>query len=235
MIRCLVIDDNDRDALDTKHRIETCFNKLAIDSSVTTTSDPKDILDHPFNYDFVFLDIELNQAENGIEFGKKIKELNRDIHTIITSAYKEYLVDGYRIDADRYILKPIDQRQFEIDMKSVLERYFKEEAGFYDETICPSKIMIKNILYVDFVDKHSILVLKNNRKFKTKYPLKYWEEKLVPYGFARSYKSILVNCDYIENISKQDVFLIEDIKLPVSRMYYRNLYSQWLKSFQEEI
>ena len=235
MIRCLVIDDNDRDALDTKHRIETCFNKLAIDSSVTTTSDSKDILDHPFNYDFVFLDIELNQAENGIELGKKIKELNRDIHIIITSAYKEYLVDGHRIDADRYILKPINQRQFEIDMKGVLDRYFKEEVGFYDETICPSKIMIKNILYVDFMDKHSILVLKNNKKFKTKYPLKYWEEKLAPYGFVRAYKSILVNCDHIENISRQDVFLTEDIKLPVSRIYYQNLYNQWLKSFQEEI
>lgn len=235
MIRCLIIDGNKKDALDTNERVKTYFNKLAIDYSMKITADPNDLLDHPFNYDFVFLEIELNQAKNGIEVGKKIKELNRDIHTIITSAYKEYLVDGYRIDADRYILKPIDQRQFEIDMKGLIERYFKEEAGFYDETICPSKIMIKNILYVDFVDKHSVLVLKNNHKFKTKYPLKYWEEKLVPYGFARSYKSILVNCDYIENISKQDVFLIEDIKLPVSRMYYRNLYSQWLKSFQEEI
>ena len=95
--------------------------------------------------------------------------------------------------------------------------------------------MIKNILYVDFMDKHSILVLKNNKKFKTKYPLKYWEEKLAPYGFVRAYKSILVNCDHIENISRQDVFLTEDIKLPVSRIYYQNLYNQWLKSFQEEI
>ena len=117
MIRCLVIDDNDRDALDTKHRIETCFNKLAIDSSVTTTSDSKDILDHPFNYDFVFLDIELNQAENGIELGKKIKELNRDIHIIITSAYKEYLVDGYRIDADRTASEPFDDRREDLAVK----------------------------------------------------------------------------------------------------------------------
>lgn len=235
MVACLIIDDDKEDAEDIKQKVELCFNNLVIDHSIKVTSNPKHILDNPFSYDFIFLDIELGQVENGIELGKKIKELNRDIHIIITSAYKEYLVDGYRINADRYMLKPINQRQFEIDMKSVLDRYFKDETGFYDETICPSKIMIKNILYVDFVDKHSVLVLKNNRKFKTKYPLKYWEEKLVPYGFTRSYKSILVNCDYIENISKQDVFLIEDIKLPVSRMYYRNLYSQWLKSFQGEI
>ena len=172
MIRCLVIDDNQKDAQDIRQNAEACFNALAIDYSIKITSDQKDILEHPFSYDFVFLDIELGLAENGIELGRKIKELNKDIHNIITSAYKEYLVDGYRIDADRYILKPINQRQFEIDMKGVLERFFKKEAGFYDETICPSKIMIKIILYVDFVDKHSILVLKNNRKFKTKYPLK---------------------------------------------------------------
>lgn len=235
MIHCLIIDDDENDAKDIQRKAEICFDNLAIDSSFKSTSNPKTILENPFSYDFVFLDIELGQAKNGIELGRKIKELNRDIHIIITSAYKEYLVDGYRIDADRYILKPINQRQFEIDMKGVLDRYFKEEAGFYDESICPSKIMIKNILYIDFVDKHSILILKNNRQFKTKYPLKYWEEKLNPYGFVRAYKSILINCDYIENITKQDVFLTEDIKLPVSRVYYRNLYNQWLKSFQEEI
>lgn len=235
MINCLIIDDDKKDAQDTKQKVELCFNNLAIDHSIKVSSDPKDILENPFLYDFVFLDIELNESENGIELGKKIKELNRDVHIIITSAYKEYLVDGYRIDADRYLLKPIHQRQFEIDMKGVLDRYFKEEAGFYDETICPSKIMVKNILYVDFQDKHSILVLKNNRKFTTKYPLKYWEEKLTPYRFVRAYKSILVNCDYIEDITKQDVLLIEGIKLPVSRIYRQNLYNQWLKSFQEEI
>lgn len=235
MIHCLIIDDNKGDMQDIKQKAELCFNNLAIDHSIQVTSDPKDLLENPFYYDFVFLDMELNQLENGIELGKKIKELNKNIHIVITSAYKEYLVDGYRIDADRYILKPINQRQFEIDMKGVLDRYFKEEAGFFDETICPSKIMIKNILYVDFQDKHSILALKNNRKFTTKYPLKYWEEKLAPYGIVRAYKSILVNCDYIEDISKQDVLLIEDIKLPVSRIYRQNLYNQWLKSFQEEI
>lgn len=235
MLHCIIIDDNRSDAQDIKEKSELCFNNLAIDYTFKVTSDPKDILDNPFSYDFVFLDIELNQLENGIELGKKIKELNRDIHIIITSAYKEYLIDGYRIDADRYVLKPINQRQFEIDMKGVLDRYFKEEAGFYDETICPSKIMIKNIMYVDFQDKHSILVLKNNRKFKTKYPLKYWEEKLAPYRIVRAYKSILVNCDYIEDILNQDVLLTDEIKLPVSRNYHQNLYNQWLKSFQEKI
>ena len=74
MIRCLIIEDNDQDALDIKQKAELCFNNLAADHFIKVTSDPGEILDNPLSYDFVFLDIELGQFENGIELGKNIKE-----------------------------------------------------------------------------------------------------------------------------------------------------------------
>lgn len=77
----------------------------------------------------------------------------------------------------------------------------------------------KNIIMVEFFDRHTILHCVNNEKYQTPYPLKYWLDKLKLYGFSQCYKSYIVNCQYVDYINKIDVILFNGKKIPISRHF----------------
>lgn len=63
-------------------------------------------------------------------------------------------------------------------------------------------------------------------------PLYYWEEKLSKEYFARCYKNILVNLNYIDTIVKNDIILVNKQKVPVSRFYRKQFEEKWLENIQ---
>ena len=61
---------------------------------------------------------------------------------IITSRYKKYLIDGYRIRADQYFLKPIQEVVFNTEMEDELYLFQIKYSGFYDENLSKQKYYI---------------------------------------------------------------------------------------------
>ena len=102
-------------------------------------------------YDFLFMDIELG-SENGIDLGLKIRKKHKNCHIIITSNYTKYLIDGYKVKADRYLLKPISQELFDSEMAPVFREYYAENTTIYDEKISRYRIRLNDIVYIDFFD-----------------------------------------------------------------------------------
>lgn len=83
-------------------------------------------------------------------------------------------------------------------------------------------------MFVEFLDKNSYLVFNDGKYLKTLYSLYYWGEKLSKEYFARCYKSILVNLNYVDSIVKNDILLINKQKVPVSRFYRKQFEEKWL-------
>ena len=103
------------------------MNFLICDENKADALYLKDLL----KYEFLFLNIKL-ENKNGIELGIQIKEEFPNLHIILTSAYKEYLEDGYKTKADRFFVKPIHPYLFKTEMKNLLLSYNQEEPVFYD-------------------------------------------------------------------------------------------------------
>ena len=95
----------------------------------------------------------------------------------------------------------IDEKVFNIEMQSVLSTSFKQQYGFFDKKISQYKIHYKDMLYIEFLNRHTIIHFVNNIEKKTTYPLKYWIEELSNKGFGQPYKSFLVNLDYVSGFS----------------------------------
>lgn len=57
------------------------------------------------------------------------------------------------------------------------------------------------MLYIEFLNRHTIIHFVNNIEKKTTYPLKYWIEELSNKGFGQPFKSFLVNLDYVSGFS----------------------------------
>ena len=132
MIKILICEDIERDKL----HLHQLLDSFLLTNKISYKIDYLENFDVGTNlfleYDLIFLDIELGDY-NGIEIASKIRTYNRSSIIIITSSFKKYLIDGYKIEAKRYLIKPIDEKVFNIEMQSVLSTSFKQQYGFFDK------------------------------------------------------------------------------------------------------
>lgn len=227
-MRILIFEDNQNDIETLKNCCKKFFGKKKIEYEIDVC-DSKHYLFSKINYyDLLFLDIEINSL-NGIKIGLELQEQNIDCRIIITSNYAEYLVDGYKINADRYFIKPISQCDFDLEMEAIIYRYFRRYAGIFDKSICNRKIYYSEISYIESYDRKTRLHSINGNSLLTPYPLKYWVDNLVKYSFCQSHKSYLVNLGCIFGFTKQDIMLTSGELIPLSRHYKNQINEMYLE------
>ena len=181
--------------------------------------------------DIIFLDIQMPEI-TGMEFARFVKEETR---IIFTTAFSEYALEGYRVDALDYLLKPISYNKFLEATKKAVKWFEMKESAQNGGTASSSeqeaeqmfvkadhkliRILFKDILYVegwkDYVkihlkDKsHPILSLMN---------MKGLEEELPSSKFIRIHRSFIIQKNKIESISKSRV-TIAGKELPIGESY----------------
>lgn len=231
-MKILIVENNKTDLDHLKKLIIEFFSEQDIVLKIDELSSSQNLTNTAYKYDFLFLNLN---KDHDIIKGIQAKKAHPKIHIILTSVHKKYLIDGYRIKASRFFLKPISHAYFKREMKELFEDYYPNDISFYDTKIMKRRIYLKEILYIDFYDKHSFLILKNGQKIKTTYPLHYWSEKLSKYSFVQCYKSILVNCNYIQSYSKTEILLTTGTSLPISRNYKPTFISKYLSVIEQQI
>ena len=128
MINILIYDDNQKDIDQLLQCIENFYqSKFTI--SIHICKNKPDLLQNIKKSDLLFLDMEINE-ENGIDIGLELQELKHDCRIIITTSYSKYAIDGYKIHADRYFIKPINQLEFNLEMESVIKNILKNQSAF---------------------------------------------------------------------------------------------------------
>ncbi len=214
----LIYDDNENDINHLKICINNFFQETKQEYNITICKSKDELLKNIDNYDLLFLDIEINN-ENGIDIGFELQKIRHDCRIIITTNYSKYAIDGYKIQADRYFIKPIVQKEFNLEMNTIINKYIKKSVGFFDKKICNHKIYTKDILYIEYLDRKSLIYKTNGKIIKTNYNLKYWYNKLCNHGFAYSYKAFLINLEYISAFKKNEIVMINNEKIPLSRHF----------------
>lgn len=166
MIKILICEDIERDKL----HLHQLLDSFLLTNKISYKIDYLENFDVGTNlfleYDLIFLDIELGDY-NGIEIASKIRTYNRSSIIIITSSFKKYLIDGYKIEAKRYLIKPIDEKVFNIEMQSVLSTSFKQQYGFFDKKISQYKIHYKDMLFMVVFQLKSVRKSLKNLMTKT--------------------------------------------------------------------
>lgn len=201
--------------------VSNLLDKKYIDYSLNICPSITYLFENIQKVDILFLDIELDEI-NGIQLGLEVKKLNPSCHIIITSQFNKYLIDGYKVQATRYFLKPINESEFNQEMTIIINDYFKKFQKIFDEKICSVPVYVKDILYIEARNKQTILHMSNGHNLKTPYSLKYWLEKFENNFFAQSHKAFYINLNYISGIKKTDVFLVNDELVPLSRNYKKS-------------
>lgn len=182
---------------------------------------------------FVLIDIEMPET-NGIELGRKIKELYPEVLLVLVTSYIEYAVRGYEAKADRYLLKPVKLQDVENMIQDFVNEQNKIKKIIVKDKEQEHLIYIKDILYISAEDKYTIIYTDNNRYFDYK-SLKDYEELLADYGFYRIHRKHLINMHHHKSLKKGFVTLSQDVELPLSRRKESQYREQLLKTLGRDL
>lgn len=183
------------------------------------------------NINLVFVDIQMPEL-NGLDFSRNI-----DKHTkiIFTTAFDQYAIDGYKVNALDYLLKPISYIDF-LQAANKAMQWFEEIRNHEQQNIEPDYIFVKSDYKLIRIDLKSILYiegLKDYIKIYTKdeqkpvislMSLKSMEEQLPKSHFIRIHRSFIVNKKEIKVIDRGRI-VFEKTYIPIGESYKQVLQS----------
>lgn len=182
--------------------------------------------------DIIFLDIQMPDV-NGMEFAKMVSE---DTRIIFTTAFSEYALDGYKVNALDYLLKPFSYSDFLNASKRALDWHELRKMAQENKEPTSEGIFVRadykliHILFDDILiveglkDYIKIYTLRDRKPIITLMSLKSMEEQLVPKKFIRVHRSFIININKIGSIDKNRI-IIEGHQIPIGETYRKNFMS----------
>lgn len=214
-ITCLIADDEPMAlSLIETYVLKTPF--LELKARCNNAIEAMQILEEDKNIDLFFLDIQMPDL-SGLEFSKLVPKSSR---VIFTTAFDQYAIDGYKVNALDYLLKPFDYNEFlnaatkarnlfeSQQPVSVLKLEKKQEFFFVKSEYRQIKISFSEILYIEGLKDYVKIYLKDNPKpVLTLMSLKKLEEELPSQDFMRVHRSFIVGLNKIEAIERNHIVI----------------------------
>ena len=214
-VRIAICDDEE------KYRItlKTILDKLLtnIDYNIDTFDDGNNLYEafSGTTYDLVFLDIEM-PAVDGITLAKKIRSRSENVFIVFLTSHIEYALEGYEVNALRYLTKPVDIEK----LKEVI-RYVQEKQGSSRQIIIKEDgeeilIDINDVIYMESMNQN-VRIVTAKGEHVIRYNIGDFEDQLKNDGFFRIHRGYLISLSKVKKFSKNDVIMEGDEALPVSR------------------
>ncbi len=234
MIRCLAIDDEPL----ALQQLTTYIQKvpfLELAARCQSALEARKFLEQD-TVDAIFCDINMPDL-NGMDF---IKSLQAPPLIVFTTAYSEYAVEGFKVNAVDYLLKPFGLDDFRRAANRIKERL--ENVSTNTQHLTPNshpdalfvktdyrmvKINIPDIRYIEGMSEYLKIYLEGEDKpIITLLSMKKIETRL-PENFMRIHRSYIVNLHKIQEVNKNRIIMDAETFLPIGDMY-KESFQQYL-------
>lgn len=232
-MNCIVVDDEPlaREGMGLLVKKTKELNLVASLNSADAAA--KFMLSEPV--DLVFLDIQM-PGTNGIEFAKSVSQ---NTLIIFTTAYAEYALDSYEVDAIDYLLKPVTLSRFQkaVDKAVSYHNMLQSQVNSHIESVETDfifvkserrifKIYFKDIRYIEGL-KDYVVIYTQDAKIITAINLKNIYEQLPHHIFIRVSKSYIVNLSHIDSLDNNDI-QIGSQKIPIGNSFRDYLFDKFI-------
>ena len=186
--------------------------------------------------DLIFLDIEM-PIINGVDL---VESLKTKPNIIFTTAFPQYAVDGFNLDAVDYLLKPISYKRFlkainktfnginpkeEINDNPIFVNNNENKFIFVKSDYENIKVTIQDIKYIEGLKDYLKIHLSTGKSILTLSNFSSIIEKIDNQDFIRVHNSYVVNLNYIKSIQKNRI-LIDTIRIPISETYKKEFFEK---------
>lgn len=191
--------------------------------------------------DLMFVDINMPDL-NGLEFVKSLKEKPL---LIFTTAYSEYAIEGFKVDALDYLLKPFSFEEFSKAANKARDQFqLMSKANVVGEKLESNddylfikseyktvRINLKDIVYVEGMKEYVRIHLSAQKPVMTLLSMKAVEERLPTNQFMRVHRSFIVNLEKITCVERFRIVYDDKTRIPVSENYKKKFQDFLDKNF----
>lgn len=223
-IKCIAIDDEPLALQQISSYIDQTpfLEKVALCDSAVQAMEV--INDH--DIELMFVDINMPDI-NGLDF---VRSLTKKPQVIFTTAYSEYAMEGFKVDALDYILKPISyavflkaankaKTWFELNQKPVESIKTSQDYLFVKSEYKLIRILLSEIKYIESSNEYIQIHLINEKPVTTLIRLKVMEEQLPKDQFMRVHRSFIVNLNQVKVIERNRIIFDNKVYIPVGDQY----------------
>lgn len=233
-LKCVIIDDEPL-AIDViaGHIVHTPF--LSLTQKFTHSVKAFEYLSEN-RIDIIFIDIQMPDL-SGIEL---VRNLEYKPVIIFTTAFDKYAVEGFKVDAVDYLLKPVDYpeflkaaekaKQWILAKNKIINIKSNKEFLFIKSEYKIIRIELKTIKYIEGMSEYVRIHREHAKSIMSLLSLKSLEEQLPEDQFMRVHKSYIVNLKKITEIESNIIVCGDGITIPVSKLY-RDKFQDYINKY----
>lgn len=223
-IKCLAIDDEPLALLQLRTMIEkTPYLELV--GACEDAFEAIRILNEE-EVDAIFVDINMPDL-NGLDF---VRSLTDKPIIVFTTAYREYAVEGFEVNAVDYILKPFGvpefqksaakvKRQYELEQMALREQMLNDDNLFIKADYRTVRVSLSQIVYVESMSEYLRLHLDGGEKLLFLMSIKRLSEMLPRNQFMRIHRSHIININKVQEMSRMGIRMSDGTVLSVGDLY----------------
>lgn len=229
MIRCIIVDDEPLAVAQLEKYVERVPFLVNV-GSCSSAAEAMEILSTG-NVDAMFVDINMPDID-GVQF---VRSLVNPPFVVFTTAYSEYAIEGFKLDAIDYLLKPIAFEDF-LKASNKLNRIYSmnnnaQSAMEQGEGVCHDCLFVKSdyrmlrvpissIKYIESMSEYVRIYVEDSPKpIVSLLSMKKIEESLPVGDFMRVHRSYLVNLNKVKEVSKMRLVYDGGVYVPIGEMY----------------
>ena len=226
-MRCVAVDDEPLALLQLKSMIMRTPG-LALVEACADAIEARAVLE-THAVDVLFIDINMPEV-NGLDF---VASLAAPPLVVFTTAYSQYAVDSYKVNAVDYLLKPFGLLEFQKSVEKVRRQFLlqqqekkvlsDDDALFLKVERRVVKVSPMQIRYIESLREYLRLHLADGSTLMTLMPISRIAERLIPAGFIRIQRSFIVNIKYVVEFSKSEVRMNDGQVLSVGDSFRDNI------------
>lgn len=233
MYRIAVCDDEQEAREEIVSVAKSIVEEMQVDYCIHQYSDPERLMEQmemTGAYDVLLLDILLCGA-NGVDFARTLREKNIDSGIILISNSQEYILEGYDVQAVKYILKPIQREQLSKAMQYDYTHRHKNRTVSFQQKGEIFSFAQKELIFLEYERRKIKIRLQNGTCEILSGKLSEFETVLPSDQFCRCHISFLVNLEYVRKASRKGVELEDGTVIPMGRSFYKAFQQKMLKYF----
>lgn len=220
MIRAIALDDEPL-ALKVIESFCSRVEYINLEKTFTKTTEAhKHLRKQPV--DLIFLDIQM-PMQNGMEFYASVEQ---NAMVIFTTAFSEYAVEGFNVNAADYLLKPFSFNRFLQAVEKVkgiyetknLTQTAEQQYLFIRADYSLNKILISDITFIEGLDDYLKIHIDNQKTIVARMTMKAILEKLPAAEFARAHRSYIIPISKIDKVRNKMIYIGEE-EIPLSASY----------------
>lgn len=235
MLKIAIIEDTDNDY----KIIETNLKEIEKEENesfqlIRFISGEAFLSDYRPVFDLVLLDIEL-PGMNGMMTAEKFRELDNLTPLIFTTNIASMAIQGYQYSAMDYMLKPVSKEDLSLRIKKIIKSNKENGVHLHIPYEGGVKILsINDILYIESFG-HTLIYHTFNEQIKARSDknMKNLEATLHPHSFSRCNVSYLVNLKYLSAIEGNEVIMVNNERLSISRNKKKEFLDDFFNDFKK--